>query len=146
MNPWEKILDLLQKSVSPQSYSTWLKPSRFSHVEDSALFVRVPNETFRRWYEQNFGDLLQGALQALELGVSRIEILCDLDKPRKETGSQARFDFDSTLAQLNPRYTFETFVVGSSNQFAHAAAIAVARNPSKAYNSSTAAWEWEKPT
>ncbi len=134
MNPWEKILDHLQKTVSSQSYSTWLKPARFSHLEDSTLFVRVPNETFRGWYEQNFSGLLQNALQTLQLGAQRIQLVCETEKPRKETASQTRFDFDSSLAQLNPRYTFDTFVVGVSNQFAHAASDAVARNPSKAYN------------
>ncbi|MCH8269219.1 MAG: chromosomal replication initiator protein DnaA [Acidobacteria bacterium] len=134
MNPWEKVLDHIQKTVSSQSYSTWLKPARFSHLEDSTLFVRVPNETFRGWYEQNFSELLQNALQTLQLGAQRIQLLCEAEKPRKGTASQTRFDFDSSLAQLNPRYTFDTFVVGVSNQFAHAAADAVARNPSKAYN------------
>ena len=134
MNPWEKVLDHLQKTVSSQSYSTWLKPARFSHLEDSTLFVRVPNETFRGWYEQNFSELLQNALQTLQLGAQRIQLVCEAEKPRKGTASQTRFDFDSSLAQLNPRYTFDTFVVGVSNQFAHAAADAVARNPSKAYN------------
>ena len=134
MNPWEKVLDHLQKTVSSQSYSTWLKPARFSHLEDSTLFVRVPNETFRGWYEQNFSELLQNALQTLQLGAQRIQLVCETEKPRKGTSSQTRFDFDSSLAQFNPRYTFDTFVVGVSNQFAHAAADAVARNPSKAYN------------
>ncbi|MCZ6492373.1 MAG: chromosomal replication initiator protein DnaA [Acidobacteria bacterium] len=134
MNPWEKVLDHIQKTVSSQSYSTWLKPARFSHLEDFTLFVRVPNETFRGWYEQNFSELLQNALQTLQLGAQRIQLVCEAEKPRKGTASQTRFDFDSSLAQLNPRYTFDTFVVGVSNQFAHAAADAVARNPSKAYN------------
>ena len=134
MNPWEKILDHLQKTVSSQSYSTWLKPARYSHMEDTTLFVRVPNETFRSWYKQNFSELLQNALQTLQLGAKQIQLVCETEKPRKGTASQTRFDFDSSLAQLNPRYTFDTFVVGVSNQFAHAAADAVARNPSKAYN------------
>ncbi len=54
--------------------------------------------------------------------------------PSAAAQPQTAFDFDSPVAQLNPRYTLETFVVGPSNQFAHAAADAVARNPSKAYN------------
>ena len=134
MNPWEKILEHLKQTVSSQSYSTWLKPARFSHVEDSTLFVRVPNETFRGWYEQNFGDLLQNALQTLQPDIHRIRLVCDADKPPKGSAAQTRFDFDSAMAQLNPRYTFDAFIVGTSNQFAHAAADAVARNPSKAYN------------
>ena len=136
MNPWEKIREHLQGRISPQDYSTWVEPARFSHVEEDVLFVRVPSKTFRDFYEQHFSGALQQALRALPLGIERIEFL---EAPaavpsKKGAQSQAVFDFDSPLAQLNPRYKFETFIVGPSNQFAHAAADAVARNPSKAYN------------
>ena len=75
MNPWEKILEHLQKNISPQSYSTWLKPARFSHVAESKLFVRVPNETFRNWYAENCEELLQKAIKDLPLGIREIEVL-----------------------------------------------------------------------
>ncbi|MBI1954758.1 MAG: chromosomal replication initiator protein DnaA [Acidobacteria bacterium] len=134
MNPWERILEQLQKNVSPQNYSTWLKPARFSHVQGTALYVQVPNETFRNWYTQNFSELLQETLRTLALGIDRIELVCPPSGTKSPSPQQAAFDFDAPLAQLNPRYTFETFVVGQSNQFAHAAADAVARNPAKEYN------------
>ena len=134
MNPWDRILEQLQKNVSPQNYSTWLKPARFSHVQGSALYVQVPNETFRNWYNQNFSELLQETIQTLALGIERIELICPQNAAKPLSPKQAEFDFDAPLAQLNPRYTFETFVVGQSNQFAHAAADAVARDPAKAYN------------
>ena len=134
MNPWEKILEHLQKNISPQSYSTWLKPARFSHVAESKLFVRVPNETFRNWYAVNCEELLQKAIKDLPLGIREIEVLCDSGGPKPKPAAQAKLDFGSTIGQFNPRYTFESFVVGSCNQFAHAASEAVARNPSKSYN------------
>jgi chromosomal replication initiator protein len=134
MNPWEQILEQLKASVSPQSYSTWLEPARFSHVEEDLLLVRVPNKTFRDFYRQNFTEQFQQALHSLPLGIERIEFVETPPAPKKGAATQVAFDFDSPIAQLNPRYTFETFVVGPSNQFAHAAADAVARNPSKAYN------------
>ena len=134
MNPWERILEHLQKNLSPQSYSTWLKPARFSHVNDAVLFVRVPNETFRNWYAQNCQELLHNALQTLALGISEVEVVCDSATPKNKPAAQAKLDFGSTIGQFNPRYTFGTFVVGACNQFAHAAADAVARNPSNAYN------------
>jgi chromosomal replication initiator protein len=134
MNPWEKILDQIKTSVSPQNYSTWLEPARFSHVEEDLLLVRVPNKTFRDFYCQNFTTQFQEALKTLPLGIERIEFLPTPSAAKKNGGTQVEFDFDSPIAQLNPRYTFETFIVGPSNQFAHAAADAVARNPSKAYN------------
>jgi chromosomal replication initiator protein len=134
MNPWEQILEHMKGSVSPKSYATWLEPARFSHIEEDLLLVRVPNKTFRDFYAQNFAAHFQEALKKLPLGIERIEFLEAPPPSKKAAGSQATFDFDSPVAQLNPRYTFETFVVGPSNQFAHAAADAVARNPSKAYN------------
>ena len=110
----------------------WLKPARYSHVQDKSLYILVPNETYRNWYEQNFAELLDDAMRKLSLGVERIELICG--EQTKTAPKQAKFDFDAPMAQFNPRYTFETFVVGRSNQFAHAAADAVARNPAKAYN------------
>ena len=134
MNPWEKILEHLQKNISAQSYSTWLKPARFGRVQDSVLYVQVPNDTFRDWYRKNCSELLEDALEKLPLGIRRIEWLCPEAGANPRRPAQAEFDFDASVAQFNPRYTFEAFVVGQSNQFAHAAADAVARNPSKAYN------------
>ncbi|MBI4458447.1 MAG: chromosomal replication initiator protein DnaA, partial [Acidobacteria bacterium] len=111
-----------------------MKPARFRHVQDSTLFVRVPNETFRNWYSQNCGELIHDALRSLAPGITAIEVLCDSATPKSKPVGQGKLDFDSPLGQFNPRYTFDTFVVGACNQFAHAAADAVARNPSKAYN------------
>ena len=135
LDPWEQIREHVELSVSPQNVS-WLEPARFSHVEEDVLYVRVPNKTFRDFYAQNFAALFQEALRKLPLGIERIEFVAaaPAPSPRKPPGSQTAFDFDSPVAQLNPRYTFSSFVVGPSNQFAHAAADAVARNPSKAYN------------
>ena len=134
MNPWEKILEHLQKTISPQSYSTWLQPAHFSHIEDTVLYVRVPNEAFRNWYNQHCADQLQNALATLPLGIQRVEWLCPPSSTNHSQPAQTEFDFAAPAAQLIPRYTFEAFVVGQSNQLAHAAADAVARNPSKAYN------------
>ena len=75
MNPWEQILEHLQKNLSPQSYATWLKPAQFSHVEDAVLYVQLPNEAFRRWYNENFLDLFQSALGKLP-GIEQIVLLC----------------------------------------------------------------------
>ena len=134
MNSWEKILGQLEKTISPQSYSTWLQPARYSHENDGVLYVRVPSETFRAWYHQHCANQLQDALHTLALGIERIEWVCPVPGATRTAPAQSTFDFDAPAAQLNPRYTFESFVVGQSNQFAHAAADRVAREPSKAYN------------
>ena len=152
-NPWLRILGALEKKISRHSYDTWLKPTRFSHSNGSIIFVRVPTPEFRHIGEK-FGDLIQEALDILALEFQDVKFVTAEEDPsvppiRSDGGfapvsatapsaptpvaKQQRFDWDSA-AQLNPKYTFEAFVIGSGNQFAHAAAQAVAERPSKAYN------------
>ncbi len=144
-NPWSRILDALEKKVTRQSYEHWLKPTRFSHQEKGVLFVKVPTVEFRTIGER-YADLIQEAIDSLGLKLDDVEFISseaenssrDEAPPAPAAGpinpsSQARFDWDGA-AQLNPKYTFDNFVIGSANQFAHAAARAVADRPSKAYN------------
>jgi chromosomal replication initiator protein len=147
-NPWVRILDALEKKVNRHSYETWFKPTRYSHVKGGKLFVRVPTPEFRHIGEK-YADLIQEAMEKLELDFEDVEFITPEEDPAatpvrhnggfasREAGAarttQARFDWDSA-AQLNPRYTFDAFVIGAGNQFAHAAARAVAERPSKAYN------------
>ena len=142
-NPWARILDALEKKINRHSYDTWLKPTKFSHTSGGTLFVRVPSVDFRRAGDK-YADLIQEAIDNLELELHEVKFVTPEDDPaatpvRHDGGlttgpvSQARFDWDGA-AQLNPRYTFDAFVIGSGNQFAHAACQAVAERPSKAYN------------
>jgi chromosomal replication initiator protein len=158
-NPWARILDALEKKVNRHSYDTWLKPTRYSHASNGILFVRIPTAEFRH-VSDKYADLIQEAVDNLGLGYEDVKFVTAEDDPsntpiRHNGGlsaqfssgspsaagqqaaglhpSQGRFDWDSA-AQLNPRYTFDAFVIGSGNQFAHAACQAVAERPSKAYN------------
>jgi chromosomal replication initiator protein len=154
-NPWVRILDALEKKINRHSYDTWLKPTRYSHASQGVLFVRVPNAEFRH-VEDKYSDLIQEAIDNLGLEFQAVKFVTAEDDPsnmaiRHNGGlsapsqamaapasagfqaTQARFDWDSA-AHLNPRYTFDAFVIGSGNQFAHAACQAVAERPSKAYN------------
>lgn len=154
-NPWLRILSALEKKITRHSYDTWLKPTRFSHANGNIIFVRVPTPEFRHIGEK-FGDLIQEALEILALDYQDVKFVTAEEDPtsppmRSDGGfapvsatapsapaaaavaRQQRFDWDSA-AQLSPKYTFEAFVIGSGNQFAHAAAQAVAERPSKAYN------------
>jgi chromosomal replication initiator protein len=151
-NPWMQILGALEKKINRHSYDTWLKPTRFSHIKDGRLFVRVPTPEFRHIGEK-YADLIQEAIETLNLGLDDVEFVIVEAQPEAAKaalrhdggfsqasttaaatrGQQARFDWESA-AQLNPRYTFEAFIIGAGNQFAHAAAQAVAERPSKAYN------------
>jgi chromosomal replication initiator protein len=162
-NPWVRILDALEKKINRHSYDTWLKPTRYSHASNGILFVRIPTAEFRHVGDK-YADLIQEAVDNLGLGYEDVKFVTAEDDPsntpiRHDGGlsartsssgsssstsvgpqpmtglhpSQGRFDWDSA-AQLNPRYTFDAFVIGSGNQFAHAACQAVAERPSKAYN------------
>jgi chromosomal replication initiator protein len=148
-NPWVRILDSLEKKVNRHSYDTWLKPTRYSHARGNILVVRVPTPEFRQIGDR-YGDLIREAIEKLELKFEDVEFVTVEEEPSATTvrhdggfapspaaagarPAQARFDWDSA-AQLNPKYTFDAFVIGAANQFAHAAARAVAERPSKAYN------------
>jgi chromosomal replication initiator protein len=163
LNPWVQILAALEKKINRQSYDTWLKPTRYSYVRERVLFVRIPTPEFRHVGDR-YGDLIQEAIENLELELDDVNFITPDEDPtvprvREDGGfapsstqipnmqangsgnrssqhpgpQQARFDW-STAAQLNPRYTFDAFVCGAGNQFARAAALAVAEQPSKAYN------------
>ena len=154
-NPWIRILDALEKKINRHSYDTWLKPTRYSHASGKVIYVRVPTPEFRH-IEEKYADLIQEALDNLNLEFQDVKFVTPEDDPaatpvRHDGGlsaataaaqahapaaavvHQARFDWDGA-AQLNPRYTFDAFVIGAGNQFAHAASLAVAERPSKAYN------------
>jgi len=140
MNAWHEILNHLKAKVNPQSYQTWLRPTRFSHAAKDTLVVRVPNREFQDWIQEHYGGLIHEALDGLQLGFKQVSYVFEEKADRKapENGEpkamQGKLDFESVEHQLNPRYTFDSFVVGSCNQFAHAAARAVAEAPSKSYN------------
>ncbi|HEV2273847.1 MAG TPA: chromosomal replication initiator protein DnaA [Acidobacteriaceae bacterium] len=163
LNPWVRILGALEKKINRQSFDTWLKPTRYSHVTGRVLFVRIPTAQFKDVGER-YGDLIQEAIEALQLELDDVSfvtveadpaparvrqdggfapVASDASGAPRSTGrpsqspgpvpQQAKFDWTSA-AQLNPRYTFEAFVIGNGNQFARAASEAVAERPSKAYN------------
>jgi len=134
MDTWQKVLSKVEEKVNPQSYSTWFKPTQLLRRDGDALYVRVPNAFFRDWLNEHIDVVLEAAQQA---GVGEINVIYLIEEgsARPEPPPmQGSLDFDSVDNTLNPKYTFDTFVVGSSNQFAHAAAVAVAERPSKAYN------------
>src|SRR5213593_4767574 len=135
MDTWQQVLDVIEKKINPQSYNTWFKPTQLIKRDDTALYVRVPNAFFQDWLNDHIDVVLEAAQSA---GIGKIDVIYITEKNPTEvttnSPSQGKLDFDSIDNTLNPKYTFDTFVVGSSNQFAHAAALAVGEKPSKAYN------------
>jgi chromosomal replication initiator protein len=136
MNSWEKILQHMERRVNPHSFTTWFRPTRQEGAENGKLVVRVPSRIFRKRLTETYGELLQAVLAEVGMSDTHLEFMCAENEPTPAGNplKQTRLDFDSVDHQLNPRYQFDSFVVGASNQFAHAAARAVAEAPSKAYN------------
>src|SRR6202035_927216 len=132
MNSWEKILQHMERRVNPHSFATWVRPTRQEGTENGKLVVRVPSRIFRKRLTETYGELLQAVLAEVGMSNTHLEFMCSENEPAA-AGSplkQTRLDFDSVDHQLNPRYQFDSFVVGASNQFAHASAQAVAEQPS----------------
>jgi chromosomal replication initiator protein len=153
---WQRAAERIRESLGQVGYETWIGPLNFIGLEDRTATIEAPNRFFRDWVSDRYLDLMQQILSA-ELG-GPIEVKLILGKDAigtKINGASngnghshhgghdvvaANLDSCSTIQrsaihpQLNPRYTFAEFVVGSSNQFAHAAALAVANRPGEKYN------------
>jgi chromosomal replication initiator protein len=131
VNVWDEILAKVETKVNRHSFSTWFRPTSFYSLQGSRLVVEVPNQQFREWLARNYESVIAEALVELGRGETEVVFQCEHDaaptvEATEREGAASPF--------LNPKYTFDSFVVGSSNQFAHAAARAVAEIPSKSYN------------
>ena len=142
---WGAVLLHVRKQLTPQSYDTWFAPTRQIPSEGGVVSVEVPNAFFKDWLIEHFNSHINAALRALGKERLLVEFIVNdcshPDLPVQEKRAGFRFfqnPFDrpgvSRETQFNQRYTFDNFVVGSCNRFSHAAAVAVAGNPSKAYN------------
>jgi chromosomal replication initiator protein len=121
------------KIISEESYGTWIEPIEFVEHTDDKCVLMVPNAFFRDWVMQNFEPILLTLMKEATNTDNKIEYV--IKKEQRADGKKgvvmrrpSEFNF------FNPKYTFESFVVGSSNQFANAACLAVATNPGKTYN------------
>ena len=119
--------------INEDSYKTWIEPLVLADFKDNRCMVLVPNAFFRDWVIENFEPILLSLLKDLVKNDVTIEyILKKEERPEEKRGVVVRRPSQYNL--FNARYTFESFVVGSSNQFANAACLAVATNPGKTYN------------
>jgi chromosomal replication initiator protein len=137
MNLWDKILQHTERRVNPHSFATWFRPTRMEKIEGDHLTVRVPTRLFCKRLTETYGQLLQAVLTEIGKPQTQLDFVCAESEPVQvaaPVSPQAKLDFDAVTNQLNARYTFDSFIVGASNQFAHAAAVAVAEQPSKSYN------------
>jgi chromosomal replication initiator protein len=144
MNLWEEILTRVETKVNRHSFYTWFKPTTFIGTDGRTISVRVPNPLFKDWLTKHYSGVIaeaMGEAQTANLDVNfiadpqgeGISVPIGHDEPAA-TETEASLVVEPGSAGLNPRYTFDTFIVGSSNQFAHAACRAVAEAPSRSYN------------
>lgn len=128
---WSKTLELLEQRVSGPSFETWLKETEALSLIEDNLVVGVPTEFVKEWLENRYSQLICDVLYEVTGTGMQVSFIVGSATKRAEPFSRG----DEVIsAQLNPKYTFESFVIGNSNRFAHAAALAVAEAPAKAYN------------
>jgi chromosomal replication initiator protein len=131
---WSKAAGRLKAALNESAYRTWFGGARPVTIANGELVVAVPNNFTREWIETHFGSLVRAAVSDASGGRFGVRFRIDesLSKPAvvPDNGAQAR----ETLPGLNAKYIFDLFVIGSSNRFAHAAALAVAEAPAQAYN------------
>lgn len=135
MNPWDEVKQRLEARLSAESYQNWVSRTRLADIEGGILRVTVPDEQTRAWLEREYADEIHSAVRSLGMGLT--SVLYEPEQRAAERESPPEFrelEFESHVGQLNPRFTFESFVVGACNQFAHAAARSVATKPSRSYN------------
>ena len=144
-NIWDEILSRVQAKVNRHSFYTWFKPTGFVADDGRTLTVRVPNALFKDWITKHYSGVIAEALEEVHRTDALLNFVAS-GSPEAEVPPPAPAAEDlsgdepmppvtpTPAAGLNPRYTFDTFIVGSSNQFAHAACRAVAEAPSRSYN------------
>lgn len=150
---WQKTLSLMESKLSKPSFETWLKATRPIALFDNTMIIGVPNEFARDWLEGRYTEFIKEAIREIlkqDINLKFIipqnneniifnppeeneEVAITQDEAiNTEKKDMPLHEYNST--PLNPKYTFDTFVVGNSNRFAHAASLAVAEAPAKAYN------------
>src|ERR1700739_387524 len=120
MNSWEKILQHMERRVNPHSFTTWFRPARQEGTENGKLVVRVPSRVFRKRLTETYGELLQAVLAEVGRNDTHLDLMCTENERTPAAPmaplshlNQTRIHFDAVDHQLNPRYQFESFVVGA---------------------------------
>jgi len=136
-NPWNQIVKSIQKKIDENSFETWFEPTVYIGKEDDVLYIKVPNSYFKDWLSFHYSSQINSCAQELFGKTFEIKYIFDESSSffmrRSPKERQAKYKM-LLNPNLNPNYTFNNFVVGLCNQFAHAASLAVAKNPAKSYN------------
>ena len=146
MNVWDQALSRVESKLNRHSFYTWFKPTSYIKADAAAVTVRVPNALFKEWLTKHYATVIGEAMGEIGKGHLVVNFVADGqgDAAPLALSTEEAIAFETAptpslapppgAAGLNPRYSFDTFIVGSSNQFAHAACRAVAEAPSRSYN------------
>ena len=140
-NKWSKILEILEKETSQQNFSTWLKPIKFKNIDNTNINIAVNNKFFSDWIRENYKERIERIYET-KYGEKKYLVI-NIEEFKKEITKKNNNEIKSkkpievsvnTFTNINNKYLFNNFVCGPSNQFAHAASLAVANNPATTYN------------
>ena len=132
---WDKILKELKNEVTGISFDTWISAMKPLYIENGNLSIEVPSEFHRGTLSSRYNDLIKNTIKyVVDEDLTPVFLVPEEAKQKSEEMTAGSKVVNDKTTGLNPRYTFENFVVGNSNRFAHAAALAVAEAPAKAYN------------
>ena len=140
---WEQTLNIIKAEMSEVSFNTWIKSCEPISISNDTIKISVPNSFTQDILEKRYKDLVANSIKSICSKLYKIEFLIASDIKSDETSKEntpkikknkAVLVNDELSTTLNPKYTFDSFVIGNSNRFAHAASLAVAESPAKAYN------------
>lgn len=133
---WQKTLDLLKNELTEISFNTWIKTIEPLSLNSNSINLGVPADFNKGILESRYCTLIKNAVKQITFKEYTISILVPSQDTSRKINPQydSNFNDDQVISILNPKYTFDTFVIGNSNRLAHAASVAVSEAPAKAYN------------
>jgi chromosomal replication initiator protein len=152
---WEQVLNNIRENITPQSYKNWIEPTKVLSLSETIIEIGVPNPFYESWFQENYLPLIKDTMKKITsrnydivfrvgavpepLEKTADEVSSSPASPPREEPIAAPLTAQPSQQRgtgdiLNPKYTFENFVVGASNQFAHAAAYAASEQPAGSYN------------
>ena len=150
---WQAILGEIELIISPASFTTWFRNTSISGFSDAQMVINVPNGFAKEWLENKYNRYILQALKKYQPDIKSVRciVIADLEAKKRKLDSAAKILAENTakpavsassrkaendlgLISLNPRYTFDNFIVGSNNELAHAACFAVSQNLGRIYN------------
>ncbi len=131
---WEKALKVLEKKINKNAFDTWLRPLKPLGCHNNTIVIEAPNDFSRGWLSERYAPILKKVLQDITKKDISIQFFLSSEIPGMQSNIFKKSAESYQTSPLNPKYTFDTFIVGNSNRFAHAACLAVSEAPAKSYN------------